>query len=162
MSGRRRTNLEVRVFGEDRRSERTGGVEDNVFAALGLQRARRATPLSQLEGDLMFWPVRAVPGSFFESSYPLFRVGFKPRRRTENERYVAREAQSISLEPLQEIRCRGGVTLVIQSFRPQRPRASVSTGIRSGLVECEVKKDARHEDEEEENARRVPAGGIAT
>ncbi|EKX34815.1 hypothetical protein GUITHDRAFT_118991 [Guillardia theta CCMP2712] len=124
------------------------------------QRDRRATPLSQLQGDLMFWPVRAAPGNFFESSYSLFHVGFKPRRRTENEREVVREAQSISLEPLQEIRCRGGVTLVIQSFRPQRPRASVSTGIRKGLVECEVRRDSRQEEEEEEaDARRVPAGG---
>ncbi|EKX32042.1 hypothetical protein GUITHDRAFT_121789 [Guillardia theta CCMP2712] len=124
------------VFGEGRRSGRAGWVEDNVFAALGLQRVRRARPLIQADGDLLFWPVQNRDGGQLSFASSVFKVGFKPRQRGrchEDEE----DRKSIVLDPMQRVQCRGGVTLVILSFRPQRPRASVSTGIRSGIVECE-------------------------
>eukprot|EP00960_Hanusia_phi_P007574 216863-Hanusia_phi.AAC.1 len=125
----------VRRFGEDRRSQRTGWVEDNIFVVLGLARAKRVRrdpatrPLRSADGRMLFQPLQARLESGYESHLRPFRVS-RPKGN--------QESTSLGFGPLEEVPCEGGAVIVVHTFRPQRPRASASTGIRSGVAECKV------------------------
>lgn len=122
-----RMNPEQRVFGENRRSQRGGWVEDNVFAALSLRKARNRVHMEDIDGRLLFYFLAGSPSA---TGLHLMKVSF--RRNKHSEREV------LSFETLQEVACKGGKTLVIHSFRPQHPRANTSLGARCGVIECEI------------------------
>jgi len=125
---------------EDRRSMGGGWVEDNVFVVLGLVRDKSRRSLEEEEGVLQFQPLKSVEGSTWSSAFQVFKVVYK--RKPRDVQHVGdlhrRLVGGLQFEPLQRIQCKGGVRLVVHSFRPQRPRSYTSLGARSGVVECEV------------------------
>lgn len=123
---------EQRVFGENRRSQRSGWVEDNVFAALGVRKERNREPLEDVNGRLLFYFLAGAPNP---TGLLRMKVAFKRRRPGQR----ARDRETLGFETLEEVLCKGGKTLVIHSFRPQRPRANTSVGARCGVVECEMR-----------------------
>eukprot|EP00960_Hanusia_phi_P053700 762433-Hanusia_phi.AAC.2 len=133
----------VRRRGEERRSERTGWVEDNVFAVLGLERMTErkrdpdSTALRSVDGKLVFQPLQRSLGSTYESNLRPYRVS-RPKRSDSDIAAGLEKEPLLTVEPLQVVPCLGGATVVIHTFRPQRPRAYTSVGVRSGIAECEV------------------------
>lgn len=121
--------------------DHAGWVEDNVLTVLGLVRDASRPSLEDVEGVMAFLPLRSVEGSMWMSQVDVFRVVYKRKPRVPlYERALTERVASMGLqfEPMQRIPCKGGVELLVHSFRPQRPRANVSQGIRTGVLECEV------------------------
>ena len=124
-------NPEHYTTGDSRRSLNRGWVEDNVFVALGLKRNKRREPLEDLDGRLQFFHVVGPPS---QTGLVQLKVAFKRLKHASEER------DTLQFDALEEIPCKGGKTIVVHSFRPQRPRANTSTGIRCGVIEGEIRR----------------------
>lgn len=122
-----------------RNTDTAGWVVDNVLVVLGLERDRSKKVLEDADGILLFQPLQSVRPGGWMSSLEVFRVLFRRVAREPLQvRNIFQRSSGLQFEPMQRILCKDGTELILHSFRPQRPRASTSQGIRTGVVECEV------------------------